>query len=82
MKCREFCFELFGFDFLLDAREKVYLLEVNLNPAFNDELHSFLKQDMEEMTKSMTALVTESSGAQEKFALPLHHINCLQSLKN
>jgi hypothetical protein len=60
MKYQEGCFELFGFDFLLDAREKVYLLEANLNPACNAERNPVLKQESEEMTKSMIALVTES----------------------
>lgn len=38
------CFEIFGFDFMLDAQLNPYLLEVNMNPAM------FLDtQTMEEM---------------------------------
>ena len=33
IKYQDGCFELFGFDLLIDAAEKVHLLEVNLNPA-------------------------------------------------
>ncbi|DBB17391.1 TPA: hypothetical protein ACH3X3_014425 [Trebouxia sp. C0006] len=30
---RQHCFELFGLDFMVDARHKVYLIEVNTSPA-------------------------------------------------
>lgn len=30
---RKFCFEIFGFDFLLDSLQKVHLIEVNTNPS-------------------------------------------------
>ena len=30
---RKFCFELFGYDFILDAEYNVYVIEVNSNPS-------------------------------------------------
>ena len=31
------CFEVLGFDFMFDDRNKVYLLEVNYTPSFSTE---------------------------------------------
>ena len=30
---RRFCFEIFGYDFMIDENFKVYLIEVNTNPS-------------------------------------------------
>ena len=60
IKYQDGCFELFGFDFLVDANQKLYLLEINLNPACNAERHPKLKQESEVMTSTMIALITES----------------------
>lgn len=37
IKYQEGCFELFGFDALFDEGRKLWLLEVNLNPACSSE---------------------------------------------
>jgi len=31
------CFEVLGFDFMIDDKNKVYLLEVNYTPSFSTE---------------------------------------------
>ena len=31
------CFEVLGFDFMIDDRNKVYLLEINYTPSFSTE---------------------------------------------
>lgn len=36
MNNRKFCFELFGFDFIVDKNLEVYLLEVNTNPGLEE----------------------------------------------
>ena len=33
---RKFCFELFGYDFMLDCDFNVWLIEVNTNPCIED----------------------------------------------
>ena len=33
---RKFCFELFGFDFMIDAAFSVWLLEINTNPCIEE----------------------------------------------
>lgn len=30
---RKFCFQLFGYDYMLDSEFKVWLIEVNCNPC-------------------------------------------------
>lgn len=40
---RKFCFELFGFDFIIDEQFTVWLIEVNTNPCI-EESSSLLKQ--------------------------------------
>ena len=39
---RKYCFEIFGFDFLLDSELNSWLLEINTNPAI-DECSNILK---------------------------------------
>ena len=39
---RCFCFEIYGFDFIVDKNEYVYLIEVNTNPCI-EESSSILK---------------------------------------
>jgi Tubulin-tyrosine ligase family len=33
---RKFCFELFGYDFFIDADFKVWLIEINTNPCIEE----------------------------------------------
>ncbi len=33
---RKFCFEIFGYDFIIDAKMKVWLLEINTNPCLEE----------------------------------------------
>ena len=39
---RQFCFELFGYDFIVDSKFKLWLIEVNTNPCL-EESSSILK---------------------------------------
>ena len=36
MNDRKFCFELFGFDFIVDQNFEVFVLEVNTNPGLEE----------------------------------------------
>ena len=40
---RKDCFELFGYDFIIDCSGKVWLIEVNTNPSL-EESNSYLKK--------------------------------------
>jgi hypothetical protein len=33
---RKFCFEIFGFDFIMDESHQVWLIEVNTNPCIEE----------------------------------------------
>jgi glutathione synthase/RimK-type ligase-like ATP-grasp enzyme len=33
---RKYCFEIFGFDFILDDEQEVWLIEVNTNPCIEE----------------------------------------------
>ena len=39
LKYQTGCFELLGYDFLLDNTGRLYLMEINLNPACQAERH-------------------------------------------
>lgn len=41
MNDRKNCFEIFGFDFMIDAEYNVWLIEVNTNPSI-DESNEYL----------------------------------------
>lgn len=53
------CFQLLGFDFLLDARLRLHLLEVNLNPACASDRYAPLQSEAQTMAESMMKLVTQ-----------------------
>lgn len=40
---RKFCFEIFGFDFMIDSNYSLWLLEINTNPCI-EESSPLLKQ--------------------------------------
>ena len=51
---RKDCFELFGYDFLIDEDFRVWLIEVNTNPYFgipNDYIADLLPKMIDDMTK-------------------------------
>lgn len=43
MNDRKHCFEIFGYDFMIDSEFKVWLIEVNTNPCL-DESSPLLKK--------------------------------------
>lgn len=43
INARKECFEVFGYDFMVDAAFKTWLIEINTNPAI-EECSSVLKQ--------------------------------------
>jgi hypothetical protein len=51
---RKDCFELFGYDFLIDEDFRVWLIEVNTNPYFgiaNEYIADLLPKMIDDMTK-------------------------------
>ena len=51
---RKHCFELFGYDFLIDEDFRTWLIEINTNPYFgipNDHIATLLPQMIDDMLK-------------------------------
>jgi len=51
---RHYCFELFGYDFIIDEKFKVWLIEVNTNPCLEESskiLQSYLPRMIDDMFK-------------------------------
>ena len=51
---RKFCFELFGYDFMLDCDYNVWLIEANTNPCLEDSscfLSVLLRKMLDDMLK-------------------------------
>jgi hypothetical protein len=51
---RKDCFELFGYDFLIDEDFRIWLIEVNTNPNFgiaNEYIADLLPKMIDDMTK-------------------------------
>ena len=61
------CFELFGFDFIIDTSFAVWLIEVNTNPCL-EESSQFLTQMLQRMAQD-TLKVTVDIAFQEKVKL-------------
>lgn len=55
-KNRKNCFQLFGFDFLLDSIGKVWLIEVNHNPCL-EESSELLRKLLPRMLTELVAIV-------------------------
>jgi len=48
------CFELFGYDFMVDVNKKVWLIEVNTNPCLEESsnlLKSYIPRMLDDMFK-------------------------------
>ncbi len=55
---RYFCFEMFGYDFIIDDEFKVWLIEVNTNPCL-EESSSILKTLLPRMLDDMMKLTID-----------------------
>lgn len=62
------CFELLGFDFMMDNQERVFLLEVNHTPSFSTDtpLDHLIKKNLIKDTILMMAPTPEEIAAQEQ----------------
>lgn len=55
---RKYCFELFGYDFILDEDFNVWLIEVNTNPCI-EESSELLKRYLPRMIEDMMKLTID-----------------------
>jgi len=55
---REYCFEIFGYDFILDEAAKPWLIEVNTNPCL-EESSGLLKQFIPRMLDDAFSLTLD-----------------------
>ena len=55
---RKYCFELFGYDFILDADFNCWLIEVNTNPCL-EESSQLLKMLLPRMIEDMLKLTVD-----------------------
>lgn len=65
---RKHCFELFGYDFILDEDLNTWLIEVNTNPAL-DESSEFLKVLLPRMVDDMVTITVDQ--LYEGYTLPV-----------
>ena len=56
---RRFCFEIFGYDFMIDKNRKPWLIEVNTNPCL-EESSALLKQLVPRMLDDAFKLTLDS----------------------
>ena len=56
---KDYCFELFGLDFLVDSSFKPYLIEVNTNPCLELSSHS-LERLIPRMLENMFRLALDT----------------------
>ena len=55
---RKYCFELFGYDFMLDEDFNVWLIEVNTNPCI-EESSNILKMYLPRMIEDMVKITVD-----------------------
>jgi hypothetical protein len=55
---RKYCFELFGYDFILDEDFNTWLIEVNTNPCL-EESSALLKEMLPRMVEDMFKLTID-----------------------
>merc|ERR1719456_1969537 len=77
---RNACFELFGFDFLVDARQRMHLIEVNIMPSLNtaSPLDAKIKCNLVADTLTLIGVVpydrtASKTGDQQQRAARLSH---------
>lgn len=66
---RKFCFELFGYDFILDEDFNSWLIEVNTNPCLEESselLKKLLPRMIEDMFKLTIDVVFPKSGIRKR----------------
>ena len=56
---RKFCFELFGYDFILDEDFNMFLIEVNTNPCL-EESSNILKMYLPRMVEDMLKITVDN----------------------
>jgi len=62
---RKFCFELFGYDFIIDSDFKCWLIEVNTNPCL-EESSKILQMYLPRMIDDMLKLTLDSVFAKKR----------------
>ena len=65
----KYCFELFGYDFILDEDFNVYLIEVNTNPCLEESsnlLKTLLPRMLEDMFKLTIDVVFPKSAIRKR----------------
>lgn len=67
---RKFCFELFGFDYILDSDLNVFLIECNTNPCI-EESSSILKRLLPRMLDDMFKLTLDQIYQSSKTMEPI-----------
>jgi len=64
------CFEILGFDFMIDDRNKVYLLEINYTPSFSTEtpLDHLIKSNLIRDTLVLMNVTPQARNTAQKLA--------------
>jgi hypothetical protein len=66
---RNYCFELFGYDFILDEDFNMFLIEVNTNPCIEESssiLKIYIPRMLEDMLKLTVDVLFPKSGLRRK----------------